>query len=75
MVAALLVGSLTIHMWRSAKTIKANIEAHLESSSRQAGWAALLGIFAFTVLMISREGIETALLMASAVAATATATR
>ena len=62
-VAALLVGSLTIHMWRSAKTIGANIEAHLESSSRKAGWSALLGIFAFTVLMISREGIETALLM------------
>lgn len=62
-VAAVLVGSLTVHMWLAAKSIKGDIEGRLESSSRRTGWAAVLGVFAFTVFMISREGVETALLM------------
>lgn len=63
MVAAVLVTSLTVHMWRTARTIKRDIEGKLEESSRKQGWAAFAGVFLFTVLMISREGIETALLM------------
>lgn len=62
-VAAVLVGSLTVHMWLAAKSIKRDIEGRLESSSRRTGRAAVLGVFAFTVFMISREGVETALLM------------
>lgn len=62
-VAAVLVASLTVHMWMAAKTIKRDIEGRLEASSRRTGPGALLGVFAFTVFMISREGIETALLM------------
>lgn len=61
--AAVMVATLTVHMWRAAKTIKRDIEGHLEQSSRKAGLAALAGVFGFTVFMISREGIETALLM------------
>lgn len=63
LVAAVLVLSLTIHMWRAAKTIKRDIEARVEVSAQKSGLAAFVGVFAFTVLMISREGIETALLM------------
>lgn len=61
--AAALVGSLTIHMWMAAKHIKHDIEEHLDSSSQRTGRGALIGVFVFTVFMISREGIETALLM------------
>jgi len=63
MVAAVLVASLTVHMWRTARTIKRDIEGQLAESSSRGGWAAFTGVFLFTVLMISREGIETALLM------------
>src|SRR5688572_18616086 len=44
-VAAVLVGSLTVHMWRTAKTIKRQIEGRLESSAQKRGWLAMLGVF------------------------------
>lgn len=66
-VAAVSVASLTIHMWRTARHIKSDIEGHLRSSAFKTGRAAFLGVFAFTLLMITREGMETALLMTSLV--------
>jgi high-affinity iron transporter len=63
LVAAVLVASLTVHMWRAGRYMKRHIEGRLEASSSRAGWAAFLGVFVFTVLMITREGMETALLM------------
>jgi high-affinity iron transporter len=62
-VAAVLVASLTVHMWRAAKHIKKEIEGRLEVSSARMGRAAFAGVFMFTLLMITREGMETALLM------------
>jgi high-affinity iron transporter len=62
-VAAVSVASLTVHMWRTARHIKKDIEGHLQSSAVKTGTAAFFGVFAFTLLMITREGIETALLM------------
>jgi high-affinity iron transporter len=62
-VAAVSVASLTVHMWRTARKIKSEIEGHLEASSAKTGRAAWIGVFLFTLLMISREGMETALLM------------
>jgi len=61
--AAVSVASLTIHMWRSARRIKRDIEGHLQSSTLKDGAGAFLGVFGFTLLMITREGMETALLM------------
>jgi high-affinity iron transporter len=61
--AAFLVASLTMHMWRAGKRMKKDIEGRLEASSLKVGRAAFLGVFGFTVLMITREGMETALLM------------
>lgn len=61
--AALLVASLTMHMWRVGKRMKTEIEGRLETSSLKIGRAAFLGVFGFTLLMITREGMETALLM------------
>jgi high-affinity iron transporter len=62
-VAAISVATLTVHMWRTAKKIKSEIEGHLSESTAKTGAAAWLGVFMFTMLMISREGMETALLM------------
>jgi high-affinity iron transporter len=62
-VAAVSVASLTIHMWRTAKRMKREIEGHLHKSALKTGAAAFAGVFLFTLLMITREGMETALLM------------
>jgi high-affinity iron transporter len=61
--AAVSVASLTLHMWRTGKRIKKNIEGHLQSAGLKTGTAAFVGVFLFTLLMITREGMETALLM------------
>lgn len=65
--AAVLVASLIVHMWRHAKHLKKDIETRLESSAMRTGAKAFLGVFLFTVLMITREGMETALLIGSLV--------
>ena len=65
LVAAALVGSLIVHMWRAGRHMKRNIEGRLEVSSNKIGLGAFLGVFGFTLLMITREGMETALLMNS----------
>ena len=70
--AAVLVASLIVHMWRHAKRLKKEIEMRLESSAVRAGAKALLGVFGFTVLMITREGMETALLIGSLLFQTST---
>jgi high-affinity iron transporter len=43
--------------------MKGDIEQRLASSSVRAGAGAFIGVFLFTVLMVSREGMETALLL------------
>jgi high-affinity iron transporter len=61
--ASVLVASLIVHMWRAARHMRRDIEVRLQESAIKRGAAAVVGVFAFTVLMISREGMETALLM------------
>ena len=63
LVAAVLVASLIVHMWRHARRLKREIEEHLEQSALKVGAKAFLGVFLFTLLMITREGMETAMLM------------
>ena len=63
MVAAALVGSLVVYMWRTGKRMKREIEGRLELSASRAGWTAFAAVMGFTVVMITREGMETALLM------------
>jgi len=63
LVAAVSVAALTIHMWRAGRHIKGDIERRLRASSERAGVAAFVGVLLFTTLMISREGMETALLL------------
>ena len=63
LVAAALVASMIVHMWRAGRRIKQEIEGKLEASTLKAGTGAVLGVFGFTLLMITREGMETALMM------------
>jgi high-affinity iron transporter len=63
--AAVLVMSLIVHMWRHARRIKVEIESRLEQSAVKLGVKAFVGVFLFTLLMITREGMETAMLMNS----------
>jgi len=65
--AAILVGTLLVYMKRVSARLKTDIENRLESSARKGSLQkALWGVFGFTVLMITREGMETALLIATA---------
>ena len=63
LVAAASVTWLTVHMWRAGRHMKGDIEGRLQSSSVRPGSAAFAGVFLFTLLMVSREGMETALLL------------
>ena len=63
-VAIVMVGTLVIYMWRTGPKLKERMEERLgEVSGRRTGWMAFAGVFLFTVLTISREGMETALML------------
>jgi high-affinity iron transporter len=65
--AAALVGSLLVYMKRISKHLKRDIEERIESKAGLADHTrAFWGVFAFALLMITREGMETALLIATA---------
>ena len=64
LVAAVLVATFVIQVWRTAPHIKKDMEGRLESaSSKQSHGLAVLAVFAFTVLMVTREGMEAALML------------
>jgi len=62
-IAAVSVTFLVVHMWRAGRRMKSEIEGRLSRSAVRAGVGAFTGVFLFTVLMITREGMETALLL------------
>jgi high-affinity iron transporter len=62
LIAALLVATFVIHIWRVAPTMKRDMETRLEAQVSKSRWG-WLGVFLFTVLMITREGMETALML------------
>ena len=63
LVAAVSVTWMVVHMWRAGRHMKGDIEGRLASSSVKAGAGAFAGVFLFTVLMVTREGMETSLLL------------
>ncbi|MCK6418861.1 MAG: FTR1 family protein [Alphaproteobacteria bacterium] len=63
MTAGILVASFTAYIMKTAKTIRQDIHNHIEQSSSQGGWMAMTGVFLFTILMVAREGMETALML------------
>ncbi len=63
-VAAVLVATFVIHVWRTAATLKSDVEGHLDTyASSTSRLLSFLGVFGFTVLMVTREGMETALML------------
>jgi high-affinity iron transporter len=62
--AAVLVASFVVHMWKVGPTMKRDMEVKLaQYSSNTSRSVAYLGVFGFTVLMVTREGMETALML------------
>jgi len=63
-VAIVMVASLVIYMWRHGAKLKERMEERLGVvSTKRSGWMAYSGVFLFTALTISREGMETALML------------
>lgn len=64
MLAAVLVATFVVHIWRIAPRMKKEMEAKIEQQAAKGStvWA-WLGMFGLTLLMITREGMETALLL------------
>ncbi len=64
LVAAVLVATFVIHVWRTAPRMKRDMEERLERHTAYESRAlAVAGVFGFTVLMVTREGMETALML------------
>src|SRR4030095_9909169 len=60
----ILVGTLVIHMWRSGAHVKRDMERKLNQISQQSSGAwAFVGVFVFTLVMITKEGMETVLML------------
>jgi high-affinity iron transporter len=63
-VAAVLVATFVIHVWRVAPHMKRDMEVRVEAASSRGSRAlAIAGVFGVTVLMVAREGMETALML------------
>jgi high-affinity iron transporter len=73
LVASAAVTWCVVHMSQAGKSMGRHIQHHLHEVSALHGAKAWWSIFAFTVFMVSREGIETATMIAS-LAANADAT-
>ena len=64
LVAIVMVATLVIHMWRTGPKVREKMQERLSLvSSRTSLVAAVLGVFLFTFLMITREGMETTLML------------
>jgi high-affinity iron transporter len=64
LVAVILIATLVVHMWRTAPRLVQQVNLRLnEATAHKSRWAASLGVFFFALLMITREGMETALLL------------
>jgi high-affinity iron transporter len=63
-IAVVMVGTLVIHMWRTGPKVQQRMRERLSAvSSNGSRMTAVLGVFLFTFLMITREGMETALML------------
>lgn len=65
LIAAVLVVSMVVYMLKAATRMRADIGARIESAASKPGAGAWLGVFLFTLLMITREGMELAFVAAS----------
>jgi high-affinity iron transporter len=61
--AGVLVATMTYTVMKASRNMRNDINARLETHAQKEGWGAVLGIFFFTLLMIVREGMETAMML------------
>lgn len=73
LVAAVLVISMVVYMLRTARHLRRHIGLQLEAAAERPARAAWAGVFLFVLLMITREGMETAFITASLFRQTETA--
>lgn len=73
LVAAVLVISMVVYMLKAAKHMRRDIGARLEAAAGRDARSAWTAIYLFVVLMITREGMETAFVTASLFRQTETA--
>ncbi|HEY0682286.1 MAG TPA: FTR1 family protein [Steroidobacter sp.] len=69
---AVLVGTFTVQVLRTSKFMQQQIEDQVAQAARRTVAWAFIGVFAFTVLMIAREGMEAALLLSATYVQTST---
>lgn len=63
--AAVLVLTMMVYMRKAAKELSGDIRARVDAAAARTGLMSHLAIAGFTLLMITREGMETALMIAS----------
>jgi high-affinity iron transporter len=59
----ILVASLVVHMWRAGAQMKREMESKLSRLSERSSGMAFAGVFLFTLVMITKEGMETVLML------------
>lgn len=65
LLAMVLVLGCTMHMMRHGKHMARQIRDQIDASAARGGRAAYWSVFLFTLVMIGREGVETAALLAA----------
>lgn len=73
LLAAALIAACVLQLGKQSATLARSIGERLESAALADGNTAWWGVFAFIVLMVGREGLETATLLASLAVSTDTA--
>ena len=63
LIGAVFVASVVVWMMRTAKGLRREIESKLSDLSKKSSRAGAAGIFLFVLLMVTREGVETALFL------------
>jgi high-affinity iron transporter len=64
-IAAILVISMVVYMLKVARHLRRDIGLRLEAAAARTGQGAWIAVFLFVVLMVTREGMETAFITAS----------
>jgi high-affinity iron transporter len=65
LIAAVCVVSCSVHMIRHGKAMAGEIRGKLNSAGQRTGFGAALAVFLFVALMVGREGVEAATMIAS----------
>jgi high-affinity iron transporter len=63
--AAIMVLSMVFYMLKASKRMRGDIAAKVDAAAAKSGVGAWFGVFAFVLLMIVREGMETALILST----------